>query len=475
MLLAPGCIGTEQQSEPEPASAASSAASAKPDVHGCARAGTRSLKAGRIRLDKIAPPPRPGKGESYRDPYGACIVRLTDHQHEPPEGFVRNLYSRLQPFNADESRILVIAEDGYWHLYDAETFAHLKRLDLGGGSVEPHWHPEDPDTLYLLPNRGGLALDAYNVETGERTRVVDFTKLEAIAGFPGAHDIRDAWPRAARIWTRWEGSPSMDGRYWAFQVETEDGEPLGLVTLDLDRKRITGTFDIRAIGRPDHISMSPKGNYAVVSWPPDAAECPAFRDTGTLKKPCGLMAFSRDFGKAIALASGSPHSDLAVDARGREVIVIANYDSGDVEMIELESGDVTPLWRIYLDGASTALHVSGKAWNKPGWVLLSTYWAKDPNDAKPWYENKLMAVELAEDPRILNIADIVTRTRTYFSEPHATVNRDFTKVVFNANWGTGQDTDVDVYLALLDPNAIPSRRVADSPAQPARRSSPSSQ
>ncbi|HEX7046981.1 MAG TPA: hypothetical protein VF275_05370 [Gammaproteobacteria bacterium] len=456
LACAPGCTAAEQPetSSSKPAEHADDKSGTSADS--CIAISSLELKAGKIRPDKLQHPPRPEKGESYIDPnYGVCIVRLTDHENEPPKGFARNLYSRIQPFNADESRILVIAEDGYWHLYDARTFEYIKRLSLGGGSVEPHWHPRDPDVLYLLPNRGGLAMYAYNVETEQRKQIVDFTELESIAGEPDANDIREIWPKAARIWTRWEGSPSRDGRYWAFQVETEDGEPLGLITFDLKEQRILGTFDIRDVGRPDHISMSPKGNYAVVSWPKDAAECAWLRDTGTLEKPCGLMAFSLDFEEATALASGSPHSDIAIDADGREVIVISNYDSGNVEMIDLETGDVTELWRMYIDGASTALHVSGKAYRKPGWVLVSTYWTKDPENADPWYENKLMAVELKEDPRILNIANIVTKARTYFSEPHATVNRDFTRIVFNANWGTGKDTDIDAYIAFLSPSAIP--------------------
>lgn len=417
-----------------------------------------TLETGKIRFE--APrPEQPRKGKSYLDPdTGVCIARLTDHRNEPPVNYARNYYSRFQPFNADESRVLVIDGKGDWHLYDANTFEYLMPLDLGGGSVEPHWHPRNPDVLYLLPNRGGLSMLTFDIETGKKEQIVDFTNLESIEGYPEVHDIRDIWPNAAHIWTRWEGSPSRDARYWAFLVETKDGEPLGLITFDLKTSRILGTFDIGDIGRPDHISMSPKGNYAVASWPADAADCPWLRDTGTLEKPCGLMAFDLDFENATALASKSPHSDMAITADGREVIVISNYDSGDVEMIDLETGKVTTLWHIYIDGASTSLHVSGRAYRKPGWVLISTYWTKDPDNANPWYENRLMAVELAEHPRIMNIASIITKARTYFSEPHATVNRDFTRIIFNANWGTGKDKDVDAYIALLPEGAIPEAR-----------------
>lgn len=403
----------------------------------------------------LAELPRPAKGESYRDPdYGVCVVRVTDHEHEPPTGFARNYYSRFQPFNADESLLLVFARNGEWHLYDAATFRHVKTLSLGGGSVEPQWHPRDPHKLYVLPDKGGMQIDLVDIRDGKRTTVVDFTELEGIAGHRGARSLKDVWPEAARVWTRWEGSPSMDARYWAFLVETKDGDPLGMITLDLEERVILGTYDTQEIGRPDHISMSPLGNFAVASWTEKAARCPLFRKRGSFDRPCGVMAFTRDFREAVGLAAKSPHSDLAVDADGREVIVVSNYDSGNVEMIELATGKVTPLWRIYIDGASTAMHISGKAWRRPGWVLISTYWMNDPKEARPWYRDKLMAVELREDPRIINIASIASHVRSYFSEPHATVNRDFTRIVFNANWLTGRDDDVDVYMALLPPSAL---------------------
>lgn len=436
----------------------------KPAATDCiGEAGQQTLKIGKQRIDATPPAKPPQKGASYRDAsQGVCITRVTDHESEPPVGFAKNLYSRQQAFNADESLLLVFARDGAWHLYDAQTFDYVKQLDLGGGSVEPQWHPTDPDVVYFLPNKGGLSLHAWHVPTDQQKKIVDFTRLKSIAGFPGIDDIRKAWPGAARVWTRWEGSPSMNARYWAFQVETENEKPLALITFDLATNSIVGSLDIRRIGRPDHVSMSPKGTYAVASWPEDNADCPLFRSRGTLEKPCGVMSFTRDFSAAQGLAPKSPHSDIAIAADGREVIVISNYDSGDLEMIDLANGKVTPLWRMYINGASTALHVSGKAWDKPGWVLVSTYAAKDPRNSQPWYENRLIAVELKENPRIVNLAAIVNDAQTYFSEPHASVNRDFTRIVFNANWRTGKDEDIDTYVARLSPRAIPASGKGDA-------------
>ncbi len=417
-----------------------------------------NLEPGKRGMDAPMTVRAPGKGEWFRDPaYGSCMVRVTDHRHEPPEGFARNDYSRRQPFNADGSRLLVYARDGYWHLYDARTLEYVRRLDLGGGSTEPHWHPDDPDLLFLLHNNGGMQLMLYNVTNDKRTVAADFGKRMPVAGHGKPRSVKDIWPSAARVWTRSEGSPSMDARYWAFQVETKDFKPLGLISYDAREGRITGVYDFAAdgngIGRPDHVSMSPKGNYVVASWNGGKADCSSRRKLGDLHEPCGLMAYTRDFHHATGLAARGPHSDMALDAHGREVIVISNYITGNVEMISLDDGDVTTLWRIYDGDYGTAMHVSGKAYGKPGWVLISTYATRGP-DENIWFSNKLMAVELSRNPRIYNIANTFNRRTSYFSEPHAVVNRDFTKIIYNSNFGSGRDEDIDVYEILLPRDAL---------------------
>ena len=66
---------------------------------------------------------------------------------------------------------------------------------------------------------------------------------------------------------------------------------------------------------------------------------------------------------------------MAFDAQGRDVYVSIDYqsDGGDVFMTDLETGKRTVLFKTYLDHSATAVHFSGRAFKKPGWVLVSTY------------------------------------------------------------------------------------------------------
>jgi hypothetical protein len=380
--------------------------------------------------------PKPVKGVPFADEwYDTCVVRATDHANEPPVDFARNDYSRRQPFNADSSKFLAYSNNGYWHLYDARTLAYIKQLSGPGGDAEPQWHPTNPDLLYYLPTNGGMHVYELNVVTDQHRVVGDFT-----SGLP--------WAGAIHVWTKSEGSPSADARYWCFMVDDANWRSLGVFTWDRQTNAILGTLSTNG-DRPDHVSMSLGGNYCVVSW----------------LAPRGTVAFSRDFSTSRQLQGRTEHSDLALDANGDDVYVSVDFggltDSGDVFMTNLRTGVRTSLFTTYTAGTATAVHISGKAFNRPGWVLISTYGAYLPSGGtKQWLHDKVFAVELKANPKILNIAhhhgaDIADKA--YWAEPQAAVNRNFTKILFNSNWETSSPIDVDAYMVELPASAIPTK------------------
>lgn len=370
---------------------------------------------------------RPPKGEPVGEGvYGTCVVRLTAHDDEPPRGFARNDYSRRQAFNADSSRVLVVASDGHWHLYDGRTLDHVVQLKGLAGDAEPQWHPTDPDLLYFLPNNGvGMKLLVTNVRNGEIREVADF-----------ASRIRAHWPAANAVWTRSEGSPSADGRYWAFLVDSGDWKGLGLFTFDLAENHIIATYDLASNrrDRPDHLSMSLSGRHVVVSWLD------------------GPTAFTRDFRNPVKLQAKSEHSDLALTPEGDDAYVAIDYNArgGPLFMVNLRTGTRTDLFDTYTRGTTTALHVSGRAHRVPGWAVVSTY-AENGASSPQWLHRKVMLVELKARPRILHLARTQGQYNKYFTAPVASVNRDLTRVLFNSNWGSRSEMDVDAYMIVLPP------------------------
>ncbi len=374
--------------------------------------------------DPIPAMTKPAKGVPYSDPtYGTRIVRVTNHAAEAPVGFARNDYARRQPFNADDSLQLIIANDGAWHVYRTADNAYVKRLDGLAGDAEPQWHPTDPARLYYLPTNG----------VGMQVRELNVTTLASrVVGDLGAR-LRARWPTAHAAWTKAEGSPSADARYWCFMVDDSAWRSLGVICWDMSTDQIVGWRNTGG-NRPDHVSMSPSGAWCEISGD----------DT---------RAYSRDFATSRLLLNRSEHSDLALDAQGRDVYVAVDYGSnaGSVMMVDMATGVRTDLFPTYLAGSVTALHISGKAFARSGWVLVSTY---ADSGAFQWLHRKLFALELTANPRIYQLAHTRTASNGYFTEPHAAVNRDFTRVVFNSNWGTPTE-DVDAYRIDLDRDALP--------------------
>lgn len=374
-----------------------------------------------MRNDPIPSPQKPVRGQRFTEPtYGTCMVRATDHLADKAADFTRNDYSRRQAFNIDNSKFIVNTHDGSWWLYNANTYAFIKDLAPLGGDAEAQWHPGNPDLLYYLPNNGGLVVNELNVVTDQSRVVGDF------------HN-RLPWPGAAHVWTKSEGSPSADGRYWAFMVEDSNFAELGFIVWDLTTDTIVSSYTTS--DRPDHLSMSPTGNYVVVSW----------NDAVTV--------FDRNFTNPRLVNPKGEHSDIALDANGDDVYVSVDYDANDgaIYMRNLRTGVRTDLFPTYLDGGASAFHFSGKAFNKPGWVLISAFADSGPQE---WMYGKVFIVSLNANPTIYNLVHHHEIYNGYFTEPHASASRDFTRILFNSNWDVNSSTDIDAYMIEIPATAL---------------------
>lgn len=373
--------------------------------------------------------PRPAKGVVVTDPtFGTQIARVSSRS-EPPSGWARNDYSRRQAFNADNTRQLVAARDGWWHTYNAKTFAYEKKLQGLAGDAEPQWNPKNPDLLWYIPTNGiGMRIHELNVATNTTRLVLDMsTKIRAI------------FPRAAVAWTGAEGSPSADGRFWCFKVETAAWEILGIVVVDLQQGEIVGSMPVTNNDRPDHVSMSPSGRWAVVSF------------------LSATIAYSRDFKTKRQLLASSQHSDLCVGPTGNDVYVAVDYAANDgaVFMFDIDANVRTDLFASYIGGNFSAFHFSGKCFDKPGWVLVSAQY-DDPAKPRGWPWRKIFLQELKKGGRVLNVAWHRTgrpASDYYFFSPVASISRDGSRVAFNSSWGSSSEGDIDVYQARIP--AIP--------------------
>jgi hypothetical protein len=395
-------------------------------------------------LEVRQPPdlPEPPARVPFRDPeFGTCIVRVTDSGTDIEAGDasrgMKNEYSRVQAFNADGSRILVRGLEATWYLYDAASLEPLGMLPFGG-AVAPRWDPEDPHLVYYSEE---TRLLSYRTDNGEIRMIHDFS-----TDFPDQ--------TLAAVWTRWEGSPSADGRYWGFMAEDEDWLATAFLVYDLEEDRVISTLDVRHWSddarEVDSVTMSPRGTYFLAYLD---AYCERGR-SGSMDQPCGLMVYDRGLTEGRSLLRIVGHSDVALDAAGNEVMVYQDIDEDTISMLDLASGEITPLWAIDFSSTPIGLHFSGQSFDRPGWVLISTY------DGDPvsytWMDDQVFAVELVPNGRVVRLAHTHSlvdeeQEHDYWVEPHASVNRDFTRVVFTSNWGRSGIEEVEMYLIHMEP------------------------
>lgn len=402
----------------------------------------------------IVQQPRPAKSTgvnapSYTDPaYGTKVFRITDvatDANAPGAGHIRHEYSRRQAFNADSTRYIAQDGNGFWALFDGTTFKRINGKRSNGmlaglaGDAEPFWHPTNPNLLWWWG--GGLTWYQKDVRDDTDAVLVNFTG-------------RLPWSQAEQVWTKAEGTPSADGRYWGLMATRYDSGAqrniiYGLLVWDRETDTIK-TLDASAFGGsfPDHVSMSATGKYIVPSW--------------AFNKTLGTRAYTRDFASWKMLHTMSEHSDLALGPNGEDVYVVTDYDAGQVRMVNIDTGVSSNLLPIYpVSGAGYAAHISGKAFKRPGWVVLSTYadtssyGATSPASPQQGMYRKIMAVELKAGGRVLNIAHTQSGRDYggYYGEHQATVNLDFSRVVWAANFGGG--TRIESVMVGLPSTAIP--------------------
>lgn len=370
----------------------------------------------------------------FQDPvFGTCLIRVTDRATDynlgdPSQG-LKNEYSRIQSFNADGSLIMVFSTAGDWYIYDGFNLTPIGQIPV---SVEPRWDADDPDLVYFTDES---RLMSYRISTGFISVVHEFAN-----DFPGEN--------IAAVWTRYEGSPTNNSRYWGLMVEDEDWRPTNLLIYDLESDQVIARREVDPDRDIDSVTISPLGNY-FLAFHDDYCD-PG--DLGEEAHSCGLMVYDRNLENGRGLLRIIGHSDLVLDADGREVLVFQDIDTDYISMLNLENGAVTPLWPIDFSHSAIGLHFSGNAFQLPGWILVSTYNGTRPSTT--WMDDQVFAVELKRGGRVVRLAHTHSlvdqqQEHDYWAEPHASVNLDFTRILFTSNWGRSGSAEVDMYLIEL--------------------------
>lgn len=389
-------------------------------------------------------PPNPGQSVSD--------ARLATQQTRVVQtAGLRHEYSRHDPYNRDQSLILLLdIAGGHWGVYrtDALPYDRAAGLVASPEIEEPRWDPEDANILWGLRDFSLLTID---VRSGQTTTIKDFSHDPELA------PILAAEPDLYRITMRDEGESSEDKRYWAFilQGTEQDYRPRYVIAWDRRTDRLLGLLQIQPDQADvDWVGMSPAGTWVLIGGSENNA--------GNL---AGLVMANRELTEFHRIDYATGHADVGRDRNGREVIVMQNIRTDHIDMIPLELAtkpileiggsyagtNRVPLLRLFYADSPIGLH-SGVhiSCNYAGYCVVSTYIEPDMPE-RNWLDRSIVLVELDPgNPRAFYLAKVHGTTGAYWEETHAVVTRDGRRVIWSTNWNrdVGRERVWDVVLDL---------------------------
>jgi hypothetical protein len=406
-----------------------------------------------------APAPAPGAAV-FDSRFGTGSARVTQTFG------VRHEYSRVDPFNRDQSMIVLHnVTAGNYGVYRTSSLPYdaPQNLAMTVEAAEPRWDPGDDAILWGLD---GLSIVRIHVASGQVATVKDFSRDPRIGPIVAAE------PDLYRVTRQDEGEASADFRYWAFMLQgtSQEYRVRYLFCWDRAADEVTGVYTVGVREAAlDWVGMSPAGHWVLIGGDIDNGP--------TLT---GLTLANREFTRFHQLDAATGHADVGFDSEGREVIVMQNALTDFVDLIPIDPATrpVPPdtlsysntnrraLMRLFYASQATngfygGVHVSC---NAPGWCVVSTTHVPGTPDVN-WLERTLTLVRLDRAaPRVFCLAKIHGENGTYWDETHGTITRDGRKVVWTTNWGqnVGQDparvwdmvlgvpTEGDLWSAAVD-------------------------
>jgi len=364
---------------------------------------------------------RPALHQEIVDPtFGAKVTRVSDISQVEGVERLRHYYAKRNPFNADESRAVLISSDGYNWVYDTQSWEPIGYLPLQSSDAEVHWHPEDKDKIFLVDFGSNYNISRMfwlNAASGKKTLLLDLEK----EGFVAASGMM-------------EGNPDRAMSVYAVAGKTQnDGKKMAMALVDINAGRVIAKKEVNPRWVNDWISVSPSGKYVVAMG----------------KEHTRIM--DRQLNVLHTLPEGSyGHGDLCLTPSGREALVFDGADlqlNGDrnINIAWLDSGKLEIGTRI---GWSSTPHVSCRNFDFPGWALISTQGSDSWRNDYPNVDFEVFWLKLDGSGEIRRLAHHHSSREDggYFAEQHAVTNRDGTKILFASNW---DGDEVDQYLIQL--------------------------
>ena len=439
---------------------------------------------------------KPDARQTYTDPvFGTEITRVTD----APYGTARRtLYNTVQPWNADESLLMLYHTgdtDAGHHLYDGKTYDYIRPMEFAAADIEGiYWDEQDSSALYFVQRRpiddplfGKLV--KYDVQTRTRSLVAD---LDPVCGNPSDRGGRTA-----------KGGNDIQGL---------GGDLVGLRCQNNDVNGNSSDISFHVNVRTGRISQrleldpaKPQGGNAS-GFRPDVAAAPLPSGQRVLVQDSVFDAnmnflYRLDSTRGAFTARNGrqytvpklEHQTIGQMPNGNDAVFSPRYDAlengcngdsdaGQGAMVahDIQSGTCQVMvgnstgWNYPLKG----VHLSSLSRNNPGWVTMTSIgygkldYLKNGKSAPLLFSELSLTHANPDSPTTCRLAHTRTLGKSaskgssyrgaYFGEPHAVMSPSGSRILFNSDWH--DSGSVDTYAVNLgSPPALAAQAPLEAP------------
>lgn len=351
--------------------------------------------------------------------FNTTVVRISDRvAFNSKSSELRHVYSKNQPWNADESYLLLNFKYPA-ALLDGHTYKFIRWVRQPSQSV---WSNINPSIMY------GIAANTN-----------EFVKLDLAK--KDRYTIMHKFKEYNQIdFGQWNGNLSNNDRYAAL-VGIKGGK-IDLLIYDLAHNLVTArktqpkgtTVRNTVSGNSDparihSVSVSQSGKYVVLQY----------RQPGKgLNRGIHLLNRQLKFVRQLSQVGGS-HYDLCVNSKGSEAIVVQDDTNKAIVSVEYSTGKKT----VVLPSARSNynIHISCRNINRPGWAYISEFSGDvDPNVTKKTID-RTFALKLDGSGETQQFTPPThSLNKAYERQPHSVPNHDGKKVLFASDWGNPVDS-----------------------------------
>ncbi|WP_291961881.1 hypothetical protein [Maribacter sp.] len=361
---------------------------------------------------------KPNYLETIVDPsFGTIIRRISN---AGPGGVIKPMYSTIQAWNADETRMILYDQtNGVHQLLNGMTYEFIRNLD----DVRPDdleqlfWDFNDPDILYYLDAVTNEFVK-YLVSTGNKEVLVNLKEISNCTGsISMGNDVQMMSWDSDVIGFRCDNSETF-----SYRISTQE-----LESFNIDDINYTAAMP------------APSGNlfYHNVSSYDASGNFKARLNKSKIEHSClGRMVDGTDADFSVTFDAGPNGGCL-----------------GNIVAFNLNTGDCLPVISEDLgyDYPKTGTHISAVAHKNPGWIAASMIGFD--GDGQSLLDQELVVARV--EPGNVNVYRIGHHRADedefdYWGEPHAVISPTGTRVLFGSDWSGSEDgISVESYVVEL--------------------------